>query len=99
MFYFVLRYSIMHEEAYVCICILMYVYTSTCVIDYACICVHGYTCVWICVRVCLYALTCFCLLVSQYITCQLCVTNNVQNGSVNKYFTSASTFSIQYVTL
>ena len=41
---------------------------------------------------CLKARTCFCLIVSQIMICQLCVTSNVQLGSVYKYFTSASTF-------
>ena len=46
-FFLVLKHSIMHEQAYVCICMYMYAYASTCVFEYACV----YLCVQICVCV------------------------------------------------
>ena len=75
----------MNEEAYVCVCMHMYAYASTCVIEYTHVCL----CVWICVSVCVFV--CMNMFLQSTI-CQLCVTSNVQRGSVHKYFISASTF-------
>ena len=56
--------------------------------------VHVSEYVYVCVCSCvfLYASACFRLLVSPIIIYQLCVTGNVQRGSIYKYFISASIF-------
>ena len=53
--HFALKYSIMHEQAYVCM--YMYAYASTCVFEYTCECVHVYICMcgYVFMCVCLYA--------------------------------------------
>ena len=65
-FYFFFRHSIMHEQAYVCMCMYMHAYASACVFEYACVCRHVYVCVcvcrhvFVCVLVCMNMLLFFC---------------------------------------